>query len=291
MLIGTGEQRYRWMDGWGDVPQKDRGIAGWAHHGMAVTGDGHVIVCHPSDPTVLVFDGEGNLLRSWETDLTEAHGITLGKDGADECLWIADNGRKRREEYGYQYPDTGGRVVGRVVKCTLEGRTLMDLEPPPIPVYRDGDYMPTSVAVNEEGAGGSGDIWVADGYGQSYVHRYTRSGEYVGSINGEEGRAGRFICPHSIWIDRRKSEPELYVADRTNGRVQIYDLDGGFKRAFGSDFLTSPSGFAAQGELLIIAELRARLALVDIRDRLVGYLGDNLDSFVKTPRQAGARQG
>ena len=52
-----------------------------------------------------------------------------------------------------------------------------------------------------------------------------------------------------------------------------------------------PSGFAAQGELLIIAELRARLALVDIRDRLVGYLGDNLDSVRKNPSPSWGKAG
>ena len=81
--------------------------------------------------------------------------------------------------------------------------------------------------------------------------------------------------PHAIFIDRRKSEPELYVADRTNGRVQVYDLEGGFKRVFGQDFLTSPSGFVTHGDQMIIAELSARLTVTDAADGLVCYLGAN----------------
>ena len=134
------------------------------------------------------------------------------------------------------------------------------------------------MAVFEERFGGNGDIWVADGYGQNFVYRYSRfarNGEYLGSINGSEGSAGPFQCPHSIWIDYRKADPELYVADRTNGRIQVYDLEGKFKRAFGKDFLVSPSAFARQADCLVVAELHARLAILDPEDRLVCLLGRN----------------
>ena len=167
------------------------------------------------------------------------------------------------------------QVSGQVVKKTLDGETVMTLDKPDVPAYRDGDYMPTWVAVNEERHGGDGDVWVADGYGDSQLHRFDRAGGYLRSIDGEEGTAGRFDCPHAIFIDRRKAEAELYVADRGNGRVQVYDLEGSFKRMFGSDFLTSPSGLVSYQDNLVIAELRARLTVVDIDDRPVAYLGDN----------------
>ena len=121
---------------------------------------------------------------------------------------------------------------------------------------------------------GNGDVWVAGGYGESYVHRFDKPGDYLGSINGEEG-ARRFDCPHGIFIDRRKGDPELYVADRTNYRVQVYDMEGRFKRSFADDFLSSPSGFVTDGDLMVIAELRARLAVIGRDDNLVCYLGDN----------------
>ena len=67
------------------------------------------------------------------------------------------------------------------------------------------------------------------------------------------------------------------MADRTNHRVQVYDVEGNFKRAFGSDFLSSPSGFVTHGDLMVIAELRARLAVLDREDNLICYLGENED--------------
>ena len=273
MLVGTGENAFEWIDGWAKIPDTESARAGWAHHGVVVTEAGEVIAFHPGDPTMLVFDRAGNLQRSWMTDLTEAHGMALAREGDAEYLWIADPGAKRSPALGYEY--SPGPRKGRVVKMSLDGQSVTDIERPDLPVYQDGAYSPTSVTVSQEQHGGNGDIWAADGYGESYVHRYSESGEYIGSINGEEGSAGAFNCPHGVWVDSRKSDPELYIADRGNSRIQVYDLEGVFKRVFGSDFLTTPSAFATYGELMFIAELRARLTVIDNDDNLVSYLGDN----------------
>jgi len=64
-------------------------------------------------------------------------------------------------------------------------------------------------------------------------------------------------------------------ANRGNRRVQVYDVEGNYLRVFGADFLTSPCAFAVSGERLIIPELRARVAILDGQDRLLGYLGEN----------------
>ena len=277
MRVGSGQHTYEWVDSWADVPDTELSRKGWSHHGIAVTDAGEVIACHQGEATILVFDRDGNLLRSWDSGLKEAHGITLVKEGETEYLWIADPGSKRRPETGYEKV---GPFSPNVVKTTMDGKTVMALKPPDHPVYRDGNYSPTWVAVNEERHGGNGDVWVADGYGESYVHRFSKGGQYVGSINGEEGEVGRFDCPHAVFVDTRKSEPELYVADRTNGRVQVYDLEGSFKRWFGPGIVTSPSGFATHGDLMIIIELRSsRIAVVDVEDNLVTYLGENPGVF------------
>ena len=275
MRVGTASNSYDWVDQWAKIPATESSQAGWAHHGIVVTESGDVITFHPGDSTMLVLDHNGQIKRTWDLPVADAHGITLVREGATEYLWIADNGRKRNHRLSYEYPPGTGPVSGQVLKTNLDGDRVFTLPKPDLPIYREGNYMPTLVAVNEEGHGGNGDIWVADGYGESYVHRYDKAGDYINSINGEEGEAGRFNCPHGIFIDRRKEVHELYVADRTNRRVQVYDLEGRFKRAFGSDFLSSPSGFVTHGDLMVIAELRARLALLDREDNLLCYLGEN----------------
>ena len=273
MRIGSGANTYEWQDTWAGIPDSESARNGWAHHGVAVTESGQIITYHPGDPTMMLFDPEGNLVRSWRVDLSDAHGMTLVTEEGRELLWIADNGRKRQPAIGYEYP--GAETRGQVLKMDLEGNVLASLQRPDLDVYREGMYSPTWVAVNEERHGGNGDVWVADGYGQSYVHRYDKAGNYISSINGEEGEAGRFNCPHAIFIDRRSPPGELYVADRANGRVQVYDLEGNYRRVFGGGFLTTPSGFATHGDLLVIAELRARLTLCGKNDEFLCYLGAN----------------
>ncbi len=281
MRVSDGKTDYDWLDGWAHVPESDSASRGWAHHDVVVTASGDVVSFHPSDSTMLVFDAQGNLSRSWETNLADAHGMTLVTENGVEYLWVADNGRKRAADLDYEYTSAtapGGppahayETRGQVVKMDLQGEVVQSIPRPELAIYETGVYSPTSVAVN----GSNGDIWVADGYGQSYVHRYDRSGTYMGSINGEEGAAGRLNSPHGIYIDTRKSEPELYIADRSNGRMVVYDLEGEFKREFGSDFLTTPSAIAMHGDTMVVAELKARLAVIDAEDNLVGYLGENL---------------
>ena len=171
----------------------------------------------------------------------------------------------------------------------------MTLPTPELPIYKDGKYSPTTIAVNEERYGGNGDIWVSDGYGQNYVHRYDKEGNYRQTITGEEGD-GNFEVPHGIWVDRRKSEPELYIGDNVRlpepqpqtyedsvrremnlqGRVQVYDLDGNFKRAFGTGLITLPrKGVTTHEGFLIVPELYARIAVFDRDDNFVTYIDDN----------------
>jgi hypothetical protein len=270
MRVAAGGLEYTWVDNWGQLPLSPRRHAGWAHHGIVAARNGEVVTFDAADPTVLVFSSAGILVGSWSAPVIEAHGMALSTEGQHEYLWIADPGAKRTPATGYQYEPAERR--GQAIKFSLDGRVLQRLEKPALPLYAAGTYSPTSVTVFEKRHGGNGDVWVADGYGESLVHRYSESGELLGSISGVEG-AGRFRCPHAVFVDTRKREPELYVADRGNRRVQVYDLDGRFKREFGAEFLSSPSAFAVTGEMLVVAELRGRLAVVDSSDRLSGYLG------------------
>ncbi len=141
-----------------------------------------------------------------------------------------------------------------MVKTTLDGQTVQSLERPPIAHYdMGGKYSPTWVAVNETRHGGNGDIWLADGYGASLLHRYDAKGNYQSSISGEKG-AGRFTCPHGIAFRFDRDAPELYVADRADQRVQVFDSEGRFKRVFGTKTLHSPCMFAFHEGMTLLPE-------------------------------------
>ena len=259
MRVGTGQHTYEWIDNWGRIPDTPSGRENGRTHGVVVSETGNVLVFNQANPAVLVFDADGKLIDWWGDRFLGAHGMTLVKEGDTEYLWLTDQG------------------TGEVVKTTLDGQTVLNIDRPDHPVYQKASYSPTWVAVNEERFGGNGDIWVTDGYGSNYIHHYDKTGKYLNSINGEEGKTGPFNCPHGIWMDTRKAEPELYVADRSNKRIQVYDVEGNYKRAFGADYLTSPDGFITHGEFLMMPELYARLTILDGNDRLVAHLGSNED--------------
>ncbi len=260
---------------WADLSAVPEAMHSWAHNGIAVTGAGELIGFHAGQ--LVTFDPSGQVSSSVRAGLAEGHGINLVREGDDEFLWVSDPGfvfEVGPDDGDGEWAQVFGKGVHpesrppRVVKMTLGGEILAEL---PIP-HREsgsppgmmGDYCPCGTAVDEERFGGSGDIWVADGYGSSLVHRFNKQGNHQLTLTGEEG-AGRFLCPHALCIDRRGGKtPELYIADRENKRVQVYDLNGRYVRTFGHGFLNSPSGFAVSHDLLVVAELYSRLAVLEL---------------------------
>lgn len=268
-------REYSWSEDWWQVPYR---ADGWAHHDLAITTMGDLITFDSRDPVLVRLDAQGRAVESSTVPLSEAHGITHVVDDDEsgtEFLWVADNGSKMVPLNSGAWNSHGGPHGGQVVKLTMTGQLVSRLETPPHSAYLGGGaYAPTSVVVDERRHGGAGDIWVADGYGQSYIHHFDADGGYLDSINGAGSPGGEFRCPHAIFLDRRGAEPELYVADRGNAQVQVFGLDGQFRRAFGGGVLSSPSAFAVDGDRLVIAELFGRLTVLDGNDSLVGYLGE-----------------
>jgi hypothetical protein len=269
---------------WADLSAVPEAMSSWAHNGIVVTAAGELIAFHAGQ--LVTLDRTGHVLRSIRPGLTEGHGITLVREGNDEFLWVSDPGfvfQVGLDEGDKAWADVFGKGVDvesrppRVVKMSLDGEILAELPVPPrepeSPPGMMGDYCPCGTAVDEERFGGSGDIWVADGYGSSLVHRFDKQHKHHSTLTGEDG-GGRFLCPHAVFIDRRGGKtPELYIADRENKRVQVYDLDGRYLRTFGDGFLNSPSGFAVSDDLLVIAELYSRLTVLDSEGNFVGYVG------------------
>jgi sugar lactone lactonase YvrE len=281
------------MTHWADLSTVPEASSSWAHNGLVVTAGGELIGFHAGQ--LVAFDTDGHVRRAIRPGVTEGHGITLVREGDTEYLWISDPGFVfvcRTDESTDDGDEAWTPLFGkgihretrepRVVKMTLEGEIRAELPIPPTdpaaPEGMMGRYCPCGSAVDEERFGGDGDVWVADGYGSSLVHRFDREGNHLTALSGDEG-GGRFVCPHAVFIDRRGNKtPELYIADRENKRVQVYDLEGRYLRTFGEDFLNSPSGFAQWGDHLVVAELYARLALLDADDNLVGYVGADPDA-------------
>jgi hypothetical protein len=149
-----------------------------------------------------------------------------------------------------------------------DGVTEEVLPSPPTAAYRTERYSPTGCAVDGD------HVWVADGYGAGLVHRFSTDGTLELTLDGAAQGVGRFACPHACLVDRRRSPVDIYVADRANHRLVVFDQGGRCRRVVGDGFLIKPSAMTTWEDLLIVADVAGRLTVLDIHDRLVGHIGE-----------------
>ncbi|MGH7396894.1 MAG: peptidyl-alpha-hydroxyglycine alpha-amidating lyase family protein [Candidatus Rokuibacteriota bacterium] len=217
------------IEGWGKLPD------GWRYQevaGVAVDRQDQVFCFTRSEHPVIVFDRAGNFLRSWgEGVVRRAHGITID---ADEMVWLTDD------------------LHHTVRKFTPEGKLLLTIGDPDTPATLQGGKpfnRPTHVAICPK----SGYLFVSDGYGNSRVHKYAPDGTHVMSW-GEAGTdPGQFNLPHNLVTD---NDGLVYVADRENHRVQIFDGRGRYQGQWNN--LHRPCGLfvdRAGGGLFFVGEL------------------------------------
>lgn len=180
-------------------PAQEPPYAWEAMAGIAVDGDGFVWTLNRGEMPVQVYDAKGKLVRQWGQGLFRSpHQLSIGPQGH---IWIADS---------------HSHVVH---KFTKGGEKLLTIGIPDEPGEDDKRLkMPTDVVETT-----SGDIFISDGYRNNRVVHCDAKGKFVKTI-GELGVApGEFSLPHSIAID---SKGRLYVADRNNSRIQVFNQDG-----------------------------------------------------------------
>ena len=269
MAVERAAGRYGWSESWTEPPQANLVMT---HTGLVVTRDGTLLTGAAGVGAIVARDRSGRVLSRTRVDgVVDLHDLTLIEEDGEERLWVAETATLL---YGGAASLTIDRVapLGRVHEVSLDGQVLRTLEAPALSVYETVGYRPTAVAVDERRFGGSGDIWVADGYGANLVHRFDADGHLLGSLTGEEG-AGAFKEPHDVLIDRRPSEAELYVADRVNHRIQVFGLDGHFRRTVGDGAMPGPTQMTLAGRNLVVTDLLSgRLTIFDENDRLLGHL-------------------
>jgi len=170
--------------------------------GIAVNSKGHVYVFHRGKHPLMEFDANGKYLRSIADDLfVTAHTVRVD---AEDNIWTTD---------------VGAHVV---LKLNLDGRVLLSLGRMRIP----GDDVlhfnqPTDVAFDRDG-----NIFVADGEGNSRVLKFNKYGNPLLGWGMKGEGQGQFNLPHSIAVDGDL----VYVGDRENSRIQIFDLQGRYLR-------------------------------------------------------------
>ena len=203
--------------------------------GVAVNSKGHIFVFTRSNsaygpaygPTaaqLLEFGPKGEFVREVGKQLyawSFAHSVRIDKD---DNIWAIDKGSDMIVKM-----NPAGRiqwVFGRRQE-SADGAAPWEHPNPPLPA-RDGMFrQPTDVAWDSKG-----NIYITDGYVDSRVAKYDFKGDWVKQWGTKGTGQGQFSTPHSIVIDRNDN---VYVGDRSNRRVQVFDTDGNFKRQFTVD--------------------------------------------------------
>ena len=226
--------------------------------GVAVNSKGHVFVFTrsnsaggpayaPAAAQLLEFGPNGAFIREIGKGLyawSFAHSVRVDRN---DHIWAIDKGSDMVVRF-----NPAGQVVmvfgRRRESADPETKPWEEVEPPLTPV--DGLFrQPTDVAWDS-----SGNIYISDGYVNSRVAKYDRNGDWVMSW-GEPGTGpGQFHLPHAIAID---GEDRVYVGDRTNRRIQVFDTSGRFQRMFTIDVPPDPRTRAVNGNTPTGARLSA----------------------------------
>ena len=234
-----GERRYAVHRKWARLPA---GESFGFLSDLAVDGVGRVHVAQRgTDRPVLVFDRGGKLLGSWgEGALAEPHYVNIGNDGA---MLVAD-----RDAHQVLRFDRDGKLVK-----ALGRRHWPSLDAP--------FNHPTAAAEASDG-----EIYVADGYGNSSVHRFAADGALICTWGGHGSGPGAFTTPHAIAIDRHG---RVLVGDRENNRVQLFDREGKHLTEWG-DFYHPMQIWIDDRDLVFVTDQIPRISLLTLDGRLVG---------------------
>src|SRR5215213_2868884 len=184
--------------------------------GVALNAKGHIFILNRGNHPLLEFTPDGKFVRSLGEGSPIFHAAHSVRFDAQDNMWVVDSGNDV------------------IVKVTPKGRIEQALgrrrEPwvwdthgieraiPAPPSF----YQPTDTVVGPDGS-----TYVTDGYGNSRVVKFSKEGNYVKHWGYRGTAPGLFNTPHSIVIDAPGQN--LYVADRANSRIQVFDTDGTFK--------------------------------------------------------------
>jgi sugar lactone lactonase YvrE len=215
--------------------------------GVAVNSSGHVFVFSRGNTTgpaygasaaqLLEFDANGRFVREIGHNLyawSYAHTVKVDPDGN---IWATDKGSDMVIKF-----NPAGRVAmvfGRKQEASDEGTGPLKHVRPPLPPVDGMFRQVTDVAWDA-----AGNTYISDGYINSRVAKVDKNGEWVKSWGEPGDGPGQFNTPHSIAVD---AQGNVYVADRGNRRIQVFDGDGKFLRQITIDVPAPPNARPAIG--------------------------------------------
>lgn len=232
MTFGSGKYTYNLAEGWGKLP------AGWTWGWIpAVACDSHdrVYVYSRSEHPLVIFDRNGRFLASWGEDiLKDAHGIYID---ADDNVYCTE------------------RSTHCIRKFNRNGALVRTVGTPDQPATKDGDpfNLPTALAIAS-----TGEWFVSDGYGNARVHKFSPDGKLLLSWGERGSGPGQFALSHHVRVDRHD---RVWVCDRENDRIQIFDTEGTFLSEWTGLLKPDAIYFDPYDDVVYLAELTQQVSI------------------------------
>lgn len=241
--VRAAEMMYAPVENWARLPA---GTKWAAMSAVDIDAHGTIYVLQRGEPSkVMVFDAKGTLLRSWgERAFPNAHGLRVDPQGN---VWVTDRGLHQV----LKFSPTGERLLALGQKGVAGNNTSTDALNGPSDVT----------------FGRSGEIFVSDGESSnSRIVKFSGEGKLIKFWGIKGSGPGQLDVPHAIVID---SKGRLFVANRSNKRIEIFDQDGGYLGVL--DRIGTPYGlFMAKGDILYVVDGtpgKDDLTIIDTKDR------------------------
>jgi len=255
ILSGNGEWTYRVAIGWDALPS---GTAyGGTHGAIAQDNARRIYVSTQSETGVLVYSPEGALLKTIAGDYPEIHSMVHAEENGVEYLYCTVQKGTPKENWIF-------------IKIKTDGTVVQKITAPPEAGFKTPNEWRLTAAVPAP----DGSIFIANGYGDSRIFRFDRSGQFKASYGGKGHSEGLFDCSHGLAVDTRYDQPMLLVCDRENRRLCHFDFDGKYVRTV-TQHLRRPCQVSFYQDYAVVSELEGRTTILDRDNAPVAFLGDN----------------
>ncbi len=220
--------------------------------GIAINPKGHLFVLHRGPMPLMEFDADGNFIRGWGDGLFDRpHGLRTDPQGN---IWATD-------------------VASHVVyKFNPSGRLEMVLGVKGRPgEMHDFGHLRLFNEPNEAVVGPSGDIFVLQGHGKgpSQVLKFDKDGNFIKTW-GKKGKGpGEFDIPHSLVFDAKGL---LYIADRSNQRIQVFDADGNYIREWSQPGTPCGLFMTSDQQLWLAHGHTGQIMKLDLNGKVLGMI-------------------
>jgi hypothetical protein len=255
MHTGNGEWTYRVVQNWGWLPAGT--TFGGTHGGIASDHAGNIYVSTQSETGILVYSPDGTLSKTIAHQYPEVHSIVHAEEAGTEYLYTTVQKGTPQENWLF-------------VKMKIDGSIVQKITAPAEAGFKAPNEWRLTAAVPAP----DGSIFIANGYGDSRIFRFDKSGEYKASYSGRGNTDGLLDCSHGLAVDTRYDQPLLLVVDRENRRLCHFDFDGKFVRTL-SLHLRRPCQISFHGDSAVVSELEGRVTILDRDNTPVAFLGDN----------------